>query len=80
MSRQEALEMLACEFESLWLAITQIEAQEMIKEFQIADYPHLKAKDKSRVYKDIHKLAYPDNVEKVMDAKTVASILKRGAR
>lgn len=72
--------MLACDCESLWLAITQIEAQEMIKEFQIADYPNLKVKDKTRIYKDIHKLAYPDNAEKVMDARTVAGILKRGAR
>jgi hypothetical protein len=72
--------MPADEIESLWQAITQIEAQEMLKQFQIADYPHLKARDKSRVHKDMHKLAYPHAQEKVLDAEAVANILKRGAR
>ena len=49
----------------------------MLKQFQIADYPHLKAKEKSRIHKDMYKLAYPDAEKKSLDAKSVAAILGR---
>jgi hypothetical protein len=42
-----------------WLAITAIEAQEALVQMQVADYPHAKPEQRKRVYRKMHKLAYP---------------------
>ena len=43
-------EMSVIEFDQYWLAITKIEAQEMLIEFTIADYPHLKPNRRKEIY------------------------------
>ena len=49
-------EMSVIEFDQYWQSITKIEAQEMLIEFTIADYPHLKPNKRREVHSKLKKL------------------------
>tara|TARA_B100000214_G_C23925464_1_gene608136 strand:- start:817 stop:1083 length:267 start_codon:yes stop_codon:yes gene_type:complete len=49
-------EMSVIEFDQYWQSITKIEAQEMLLEFTIADYPHLKPNRRREVYRKLKRL------------------------
>lgn len=77
-SHQQLMEMQADTFHQYWLAITAIEAQDMLKQMQIADYPHLKKEDRKKVYNSIHKQAYPvkpSKEGKMLTSEDIANFL-----
>jgi len=43
-----------------WRAITVIEAQDILLQLRIADWPYLKKNPRSSFHRQMHKLAYPD--------------------
>jgi len=49
--------------ELYWHAITIIEAQNVLVQFQIADYPHQKKDVRSKLHREFHKMAYPKTHE-----------------
>jgi hypothetical protein len=50
--------------DSLWLAITQIEAQEQLKQMTIADWPNMKKAARTKLHKELHSQAYPSELRK----------------
>lgn len=57
-------------------AITIIEAQEMLLQMQISDYPNTKANGRNTFHKRIYNLAYPQNREtKIVSAADMALLL-----
>lgn len=56
--------------EGLWLAITQIEAQDLLMQLRVADYPHMKDGGRSRIHREWHKLAYPRTQERLNSLST----------
>jgi len=57
-------------------AITVIEAQEMLLQMQISDYPNMKSDGRRTFHKKIFNLAYPKNKEtKIISAEDMALIL-----
>jgi hypothetical protein len=59
---REVGEMSAILFETLWLSITQIEAQDMLNKMFIADWPNLKKNERQKKHKDIFNQAFPKDV------------------
>lgn len=51
--------------EDYWHAITMIEAQEALIQMRIADYPHLKKRDREKMHRSMHDVAYPRNRDSV---------------
>jgi hypothetical protein len=41
------------------MAITVLEAQEMLLQMQVSDYPHLKKEPRQRLHRQLHRQAYP---------------------
>jgi len=57
-------------------AITVIEAQEMLLQMQISDYPHNKGDARRSFHKKIFNLAYPNNKEsKILKSEDIALLL-----
>ena len=48
------LSVIVCD--QYWLAITKIEAQEMLIEFTITDYPHLKPNRRKEIYNKLKRV------------------------
>lgn len=48
----------------MWLAITQIEAQDMLNKMFLADWPNLKASERKKKHKEIYTLAFPKEMQK----------------
>jgi len=75
-------------FNEYWEAMTAVEAQEMLLSFQIASWPMFKKETRSRVHKDIQKLANPKlsdvakepvNMENIVAKLTGAKVKPRGS-
>ena len=49
-------EMSVIEFDQYWLAITKIEAQEMLMELNVVDYPHLKPNRRKEIYNKLKRV------------------------
>jgi hypothetical protein len=47
------------EVEKYWQLITRIEAQEMLKQLTIQDWPNLKKDKRSSLHRKLHRDAYP---------------------
>jgi hypothetical protein len=58
------------EIESLWLAITQIEAQDLLLQSKVADYPWMKKDARASLHREWHKLAYPKTHQDVKELTT----------
>lgn len=56
--------------EAMWLAITQIEAQNLLSELMVADWPNMKKEARKKRHKELAKAAWPDG----MKAKNYVSI------
>lgn len=48
--------------ETLWLAITPIEAQNQLKALTVADWSSMKPSARKKLHKDLHALAYPSEL------------------
>jgi hypothetical protein len=48
----------------MWNAITVIEAQEQLKAMTVADWPNMKQSQRTKLHKDLHDQAYPNNLQK----------------
>jgi len=46
-------------FDEYYMAITTLEAQEMLVEMRLSDYPNMKKNDRSKLHRQMFKLAYP---------------------
>ena len=62
--------------ETLWLAITQIEAQEILSKLSVADWPNMKKEARAKRHRDLFKMAYPEkNSKKAITPNDLARIL-----
>ncbi len=67
-------------FHQYWLAITTIEAREMLQQIKISAYPHTKTGDQSSLHKSLSDQAYPkhlesDSEETFLSPKDIAKLL-----
>lgn len=66
----------------MWLAITKIEAQEMLKASTISLYPNLKQSAREKLHREWHSQAYSLSDRKRMGTTTISGLmdqLKRSA-
>lgn len=47
------------DFNKYWNAIIPLEAQELLTNLTLHDFPHLKKEKRSKVHKQLHKQAFP---------------------
>jgi hypothetical protein len=82
MSVDEARNMPVEIADQFWLAITQIEAQEMLIAMKVSDFPHLKKQSRESLGREIHKQAYPASFEKpkALSGKALEALINRGRR
>ena len=45
--------------DAYWQAITIIEAQEILIQLRIADYPDMKPESRKKTHREFHRMAYP---------------------
>ncbi len=55
-----------------------IEAQEMLKAMQIADFPHTQKSKREKIHRDLHKKAYPKTYSKPVSTEDLARIIFGG--
>ena len=67
----------AIEFNEYWGAITMIEAQAMLTDLTIQDYPHLKKHKRNQIHRKLSSLAYPEKKRELMTTKEIADYLNR---
>ena len=68
-------EMSVIEFDQYWQSITKIEAQEMLIEFTIADYPHLKPNKRREMHNKLKKLQDNGQAPGLMTPKDIAKAI-----
>ena len=61
----DALNMELDLFYTLWQSITVIEAQEILMQLKISDWPNMKDNDRQKFHRDLHRAAYPKTKESV---------------
>lgn len=62
-------------------AIDVLESQEVLKLFKIQDWQNMKDAQRSKLYKDLQKRAYPSTIreeKKALTTKELAEILNKG--
>jgi len=66
------------EVATYWLAITQIEAQELLLALRVAGHPHTKKEVQRRLHREWYRLAYPvtEETTEVLSTKAFAEKLK----
>lgn len=73
--------MPAYELEVYWLAITKIEAQEIMVGLNLESYPHMKRKAQSDFANKIDRLANPEKFKpRELDWKDLGSLIEGAAR
>ena len=77
MSLEEIDNMEVLEFNQLWNAITMIEAQAMLTDLTVQDYPHLKKQKRTQIHRKLSNLAYPARKKELMTTKEIAEYLNR---
>lgn len=70
--------MPADEFNGLWEAITVIEAQEILTQLRVQDWPNMKKNDRSKFHRQLMNKAYPKHTSGIIARSTedIARILK----
>ena len=68
-------EMTVIDFDQYWLAITKIEAQEMLIELTIADYPHLKPMRRRELYNKLKRHQDNADANQLMSPKDIAKAI-----
>lgn len=61
--------------EGYWLAITELEAQDLLLQLRVSQYPWLKKEDQVKTHRQFYKLAYPrtlDGTEEVLTTEQLA--------
>lgn len=66
------------DLERYYNAIECLEAQELMLRFKVSDYPHLKSADRTKIFNNIHKMAYPDDREKLLSPMEMVKRLGHG--
>ena len=64
LSYNEVMELDSSMFGSLYEASHMLEAQKMLIDLQVADYPHLKKRGRDKIWKRAAKQAYPAEEKK----------------
>ena len=67
--------MSVIEFDQYWLAITKIEAQEMLIGITIADYPQLKPKRRRELYNKLRRYEGSGREGRLMSPKEIANAI-----
>ena len=62
--------------EGYWLAITQLEARELLVALTVSDYPWMKKEDKRKLHRAWHKMAYPKTYSPEVTTGELADKLK----
>jgi hypothetical protein len=52
-----------------------IEAQEQLKQIQIADWPNMKKSSREKIHRDLHKKAFPTKMKKSISVDDFKRIL-----
>jgi len=55
-----------------WLAITAIEAQEILINMRLADWPNMKGPARQKWHRDVHRMAYPSSHSKAITPEELA--------
>lgn len=78
MSFEEATSLDHGDAEGLWHAVTQIEAQALLMQLRVADYPTAKRETRNTTHRTFHRLAYPRTQEAldVLTTKQLADKLR----
>lgn len=63
---------------TLWLAITQIEAMEALLAMKIADFPHSKDEHREKFHKAMFKAAYPNQKKAKLSLDDLEKRLRDG--
>tara|TARA_B100000809_G_scaffold202015_1_gene202709 strand:+ start:360 stop:623 length:264 start_codon:yes stop_codon:yes gene_type:complete len=74
-SPEQLDEMSVIEFDQYWLAITKIEAQEMLLNLTISDYPQLKPVRRREIFNNLKKHSSNENA-KLLTNDDIAEALK----
>lgn len=53
----------AASFHQYWLAITALEARDMLQQMKVSAYPHTKKEDQTNLHKSLISQAYPRHLE-----------------
>jgi hypothetical protein len=64
------------EAETYWSAIPMIEAQETLLQIKIASWPTMKERAQTRWHRQLSKIAYPQEEERVLSGDELAARLK----
>jgi len=59
---------------SFWEAMTAIEAQSMISVLKAQDFPHMKRHDRDKLFRDLHRLAYP-HIKTTLTIETLSELI-----
>ncbi len=62
MSYTDLVNMSAPMFETLWLCITPIEAQEQLKLMSALDWPNMKPAQRKKMHRELFSKAYPSEM------------------
>lgn len=68
-------EMSVIEFDQYWLSITKIEAQEMLIDLTIADYPHLTPPRRKELYNKLKRYQGNQKEAGLMSPKEIAKAI-----
>lgn len=55
-----------------------LEAQEMLRAMNVADYPHQKKEPRARLHRQVYKQAFPDQKKRVITTDDLKKILENG--
>jgi hypothetical protein len=61
---------------ALWLAIDQIEAQDLLLKLTVADYPNMTKDARKKLHREWHRKAYPKTYEN-MEELTTSQLAER---
>lgn len=66
-------------YETLWLGITQIEAQSMLLSMTMGDWPNMKKEPRAKLHRSVFSQAFPDElkVKNKVTPKDLVAILSR---
>jgi hypothetical protein len=70
------------DFQLALMAVTRIEAREMLTQMTIADYPNISKEDRSSTHKKIHRHAFPPTETRTMSledfSKHISAVVMNG--
>jgi hypothetical protein len=67
--------MLPDEFITYQIAADVLQAQEMLRAMNVADYPHMKKQGRDKLHRDVYKRAFPDQKKRVITTEDLKTLL-----